>query len=66
MRGIPRLVYSNYTLMRSTPMLADILAIVRKVKLCVPHVEEGIEKVIKQCLDIKKNVFSQPIKKREL
>ena len=55
---------SSYTLIRSTPMFADILAIVRKVKLCVPHAEEGIEKIIEQYSDIKKNVFLPSIKKK--
>ena len=41
-RGIPRLSYPNHTLMRSTPMLTEILAMVRKVKLCVPPTQREI------------------------
>ncbi len=45
-------------------MLTEILVMVRKVKLCVPHEVNGeLKKIIEQCLDIKKIVYLQPIKK---
>lgn len=39
-----------------------------KVKMpCVPHAEEGIEKIIKQCLDIKKKcIFATDKKERTM